>query len=310
MLKRFLRQVLANSPTLSTVLWRRKAASAGLRLRKEGSFIDLERGTKLLRIRASHGLYVPHMIDSFDYYWDSVIPVDIGGKQLVDMSEPRYHRLIGFGDTPFLFPSHTEPYSTTQEYLDFADIKPGNVILDIGAYSGVTSIIFAGLAGPAGHVYAFEADKTNYACAKTNIDKAKETGVGNISLFPKAVWSHCDGLLFSNEGSMGSSAVAITGGGRGEESTIESVTIEQLCADNGLERIDFAKIDIEGGETELLRCSARTLKRLGARLIIEPHHVGGVMNTEECLGILRDAGYMVRVRGETPGLDTLIEATA
>jgi FkbM family methyltransferase len=310
MLKKFLRHVLANNPTLSTVIWRRKAAAAGLQLRKEGSFIELERGTKLLRIRASHGLYVPHMIESFDYYWNSVIPVEVGGKQLVDMSEPRYHRLIGFGDTPFLFPSHTEPYSTTQEYLDFADIKPGDVILDIGAYSGVTSIIFAGLTGPAGHVYAFEADKTNYACAKTNIDKAKEAGVGNISLFPKAVWSHCDGLLFSNEGSMGSSAVAITGGGRGEESTIESITIEQLCADNGLQRIDFAKIDIEGGETELLRSSARTLKSLGARLIVEPHRVGGVLNTEECRRILSDAGFTVRVRDKTPGSEALIEATA
>jgi hypothetical protein len=75
------------------------------------------------------------MIETFDYYMNSVVPIRSGSRQIVDMSGPRYHRLIGFGDIPFLFPSHTEPYETTREYLEFAGLKEGNTVLDIGAHT-------------------------------------------------------------------------------------------------------------------------------------------------------------------------------
>src|SRR5207302_1853328 len=113
-----------------------------------------------------HAIYIPHMIESFDYYINSVVPVREGGKQIVDMSGPRYHRLIGYGDIPFLFPSQTEPYETTREYFEFAGLTEGQTVLDIGAYWGVTSIIFAQLFGPRGQVFAFEADERNCECAK------------------------------------------------------------------------------------------------------------------------------------------------
>jgi FkbM family methyltransferase len=249
------------------------------------------------------------MIENFDYYINSVIPVTDGSKQIVDMSGPRYHRLIGFGDIPFLFPSHTEPYDTTREYLDFADLKEGQTVLDIGAYSGVTSIIFAQLVGPTGHVYAFEADETNYACAKINVEMAERVmGLSNIALFHKAIWSHNDGVLFSHEGSMGSSAVAITGGGRGSEVTVPSTTLESFLSETGLKHVDFMKVDIEGGETELLKNSAILMKSVDAKLIIEPHRVNGKLNTEECRRLLESVGYFVHVRDKLEASEPLIEA--
>lgn len=280
---------------------------AGLKMHSRGQAIDLERENRVLRIRRSHTLYVPHMIENFDYYFNSVVPVNDGDKLLVDMSGPRLHTLIGFDETPFLFPSHTEPYSTTAEYLEFADLHPGMTVLDIGAYSGVTSIIFARLVGPTGRVFAFEADERNYQCASTNITQAKAGDV--VSLANKAVWCHNDGLIFSNEGTMGSSAVAITGGGRGDERLVETTTIERFCSENAIEHIDFVKIDIEGAETEVLRSSALTLRRLGARVIVEPHRVGGKLNTEECCQLARAAGFRVHVRSKSPGSEALIELT-
>src|SRR5260370_37680748 len=131
------------------------------------------------------------MIESFDYYVASVVAVRVEGKLLVDMSGLRYHRLKGFSDIPFLFPSHTEPYRTTEEYLDFADLSEGKVVLDIGAYSGVTSIIFAQRVGKSGHVFAFEADELNYECARQNVEMANLwLGLNSITLIPTAVWSH------------------------------------------------------------------------------------------------------------------------
>jgi FkbM family methyltransferase len=310
-IKRALRRIVSSpfANRQKALIWVGMARAAGLRLRASDLFLDLERGDKVLRIRSAHIIYLPHMIENFDYYINSVVPVKDGSKQIVDMSGPRYHRLVGFGDIPFLFPSHTEPYETTREYLDFADLKEGQIVLDIGAYSGVTSIIFAQLVGPTGHVYAFEADETNYACAKINVEMAARTmGLSNITLFHKAIWSHNDGVLFSHEGSMGSSAVAITGGGRGNEVIVPSTTLESFLSEAGLKHVDFIKVDIEGGETELLKNSAVFMKGVDAKLIIEPHRVNGKLNTEECRRSLESAGFAVHVRDKLEASEPLIEA--
>jgi FkbM family methyltransferase len=291
--------------------WRRLASASGLHLVIRDIFFDLERGDKVLRIRSSHGFYLPHMIENFDYYISSVVPLRVQGKMLVDMSGPRYHRLQGFSDIPLLFPSHTEPYGTTAEYLDFAGLSEGQIVLDIGAYSAVTSIIFAGLVGPSGHVYAFEADHTNYECAALNVEMAQRwMGLKNITLLHTAIWSHEDGVMFSNEGAMGSSAVAITGGGRGLETKTPSTTLEGFCRKQGLDRVDFIKVDIEGGEIEMLRNSVGFLSRMKTKLIVEPHMVAGSMSTKTCCELLESAGYAVRIRGQVGESAAMIEAVA
>jgi FkbM family methyltransferase len=296
-----------------SLLWiraRKKAAlRAGMKLVTRDVFFDLIKGDTVLRTRHAHTLYLQHMIENFDYYVNSVIPVRVDGIKLVDMSGPRYHRLTGFADIPFLFPSQTEPYGTTAEYLDFANLKNGDIVLDIGAYAGVTSIIFAQLVGPEGHVYAFEADSLNYECAQTNLQMAARVmGIENITLLRKAVWSHGDGVLFSNEGAMGSSAVAITGGKRGLDLVVESVRLQDFTAQRGLSRADFVKMDIEGGEVEVLKASAGFLKGINARLIVEPHLVKGELCTEQCRKILESVGYKVRVRDKVGESQPLIEA--
>jgi FkbM family methyltransferase len=294
---------------LWVMVQQRVASQSKLKLVSHDLVFDLVRGDTVLRVRRSHFIYLQHMIENFDYYVDSVDPVRVDGIKLVDMSGPRYHRLKGFADIPFLFPSQTEPYGTTAEYLDFANLKEGDIVLDIGAYAGVTSIIFAQLVGPSGHVYAFEADGLNYECAQTNIQMAaKVMGIENITLLHKAVWSHGDGVLFSNEGAMGSSAVAVTGGKRGLDRMVESVRLEDFFDQSGLSRANFVKIDIEGGEVEVLESSASFLNRMKARLIVEPHLVKGKLCTEECRRLLESAGYKVRVREKVGESEPLIEA--
>ena len=285
------------------------AQQAGLRLVRRDLFFDLQKGNLTLRTRLSHEIYLEHMIKNFDYFVDSVVPLKVDGKLLVDMSGPRYHRLKGFADLPFLFPSQTEPYRTTAEYLDFARLSEGKIVLDIGAYAGVTSIIFGQLVGSAGHVYAFEADPINYECARQNLEMASRwMGLNNITLVHKAVWSDNQGVLFSQEGAMGSSAVAITGAGRGDAIRIPSITLAEFCAESGLNRVDFIKVDIEGGEVELLKSSTEFLSRIKPRMIVEPHMVDGVLSTQSCRELLERAGYRTNIRAQVGESAPLIEA--
>jgi len=289
---------------------KRLAAQKGLGLVERDLFFDLTRGNTVLRISRDHEVYLQHMIENFDYYVNSVVSLHVQKAQLVDMSGPRYHKLRGFADIPFLFPSHTEPYSTTAEYLDFAQLKQGQTVLDIGAYAGLTSIIFAQLVGPTGRVYAFEADESNYECAQVNIEMASRVmNLNNITLLRKAVWCRSGELRFSNEGAMGSSAVDITGENRGNEQMVQATSLEDFFTEKGLTRADFIKIDIEGCEVKVLESSAGFLKGTGAKLIVEPHFVYGAMSTERCSRLLESAGFKVRVRGKVGESEPLIEAT-
>jgi FkbM family methyltransferase len=310
MLRRALRRILTTpfANKQKALIFRRRARLAGLSLRVNSLYFELERDNKILRLGATHAVYLPDMISNFDHYVDSVIPVQ-EVKHVTNLSGLRYHRLVGFADVSFLFPSLTEPYATTKEYLDFADLRPGQTVLDIGAYAGVTSIIFAKLVGPTGHVYAFEADGANYECARINVEMAeKALGIRNITLFHKAIWSHNRGLRFSSEGAMGSSAVEFTGGGRGKEVRVSSTTIEEFLSEAAIEHVDFIKMDIEGAETEVLRHSAGFLLNTKTKMIIEPHKIKGKMNTGACQRLLEAAGFSVRLRDQVGASVPLIEA--
>jgi len=131
----------------------------------------------------------------------------------------------------------------------------------------------------------------------------------NITLLHKAIWSHSDGVLFSNEGAMGSSAVEITGGRRGTERVVPSVSLWEFFEKQNLDHVDFVKMDIEGCEVEVLNGSAALLRSMQARLIVEPHLVNGAMSTDACCGLLRMAGYEVKVRTKVGESEGLIEAT-
>lgn len=292
-------------------LWRASASVAGIEVEVRDLFLDLRKPGKILRIRRAHDFYLTHIVENFDFYFGSVVPMPEGGSLLVDMSGPRFHRLKGFSDLPFLFPSHTEPYEATEEYLKFAELGDGQVVLDLGAYSAVTSISFAKAVGERGHVYAFEADAVNYECAKENVALANRwMGINNITLLHKAVWSHCDGILFSNELAMGSSAVEITGGGRGTETRVASTTLEDFCRENSLDHIDLIKIDIEGAEIEVLEHAAHWLAGRATRLIVEPHDVNGTMSTARCIAVLQNAGFSIRLIEQAGVFPPLILAEA
>jgi FkbM family methyltransferase len=286
--------------------WTRLSRSRGITVRYKPDAIEICRGKSTVRIRHSHEAYLMDMVTSFDYYFGAVHAVE----GVADFSCPRHHRLIGFDDFPVLFPSIPEPYATAQQYLEFASLKAGDRVLDLGAYSGVTSVAFARAVGRIGEVFAFEPDEENFRAATETINTARSFGYPPVILIHEAVWCHDDGIDFSVEGAMGSSASSIVGKGRGSTVRVPTTTLIRFVKERQINQINFIKMDIEGAEVEVLDSSRELLAQMRPKIIIEPHMVGETLTTERCRQILEEiGGYKVRLIDQLGVSLPLITAT-
>lgn len=277
---------------IHTRRWNQLLRDQGIAVYYKPEAIEIRKGKSTIRIGRKHEVYLSDMVVSFDYYFGAV--QDAGGVS--DFSCSRRHRLIGFDEFPVLFSSIPEPYATIRQYLEFASLAAGNVVLDLGAYSGITSIVFAREVGPTGRVFAFEPDAENFRTATENLITAKSFGYPPFTLINEAVWSHDDGLDFSAEGSMGSSAASIVGIGRGSVVNVPTITLTRFCRERQIKHIDFIKMDIEGAEVEVLDSSREILSQMRPKILIEPHFVGGTLTTNRCLQILGELGeYDIKI---------------
>jgi FkbM family methyltransferase len=271
----------------------RSAHGSGIQVQAAPSTLDVVRDGNVVRISKEHAVYLPDILTSFDYYFSAVKPLSWRGRNVVDYSSPRYHDVIGFDDFPILFPSFSEPLVTTTQYLDFAGLEPGMSVIDLGAYAGLTSIMFARQVGPSGHVIAVDADAENMSCIEENTRRYRERTGQQIELLRGAIWNHDNGIEFSIEGNMGSSAASIVGRQRGKVSRVESFTLANVVEKFGLSRVDFVKCDVEGAE-QVIFDDERFFSRFRPRIIVETHLVGGVETTEHCIEQLSRWGYVCR----------------
>lgn len=72
---------------------------------------------------------------------------------------------------------------------------------------------------------------------------------------------------------------------------VETVTIDKFFEDNGIEHVDFMKLDIEGSEFEVIGSEgfAKVAPKIDA-LVVELHSWGG-FNYAQLVNRLRDLGY-------------------
>src|SRR5262249_11280810 len=65
-------------------------------------------------------------------------------------------------------------------------IKPGSIVVDVGANQGLYALLFSRLAGPAGRVYALEPDPDLFAAAAANCER---NGAANVTVLQVAAGS-------------------------------------------------------------------------------------------------------------------------
>lgn len=252
---------------------------------------DVINKEKIIRVAVKHFIYLDDIIAHFDYYFECVEPVRYGSKRLVDYSVPKYHDVVGYDRSPVFFSSFCEPLKTTRQYLEFAALKAGDRVFDLGAYSGLTSILFRDAVGDEGRVLAVEPDTENLIALQKNFTLYKAITKREIKLVNGAVWHHNDGISFSSEGNMGSGANEILGYNRGNNIEVKSYTLSALAEASGFDRCDFIKCDIEGAERYVFGDES-FFARYKPKIIIETHGEG---TPDHCAAILARYGYRCRI---------------
>lgn len=266
------------------------ARELGISLEFGAGQILVRKSNRQIQINSKHGVYLWDMINFFDYYHGAVVPKMMNDMAVVDYSRPALQRLSRSG-IEFEFPSLPESDESTETYMGALDLRPGEVVFDLGAYSGASAYFLAKAVGPDGIVISFEPDEINFRYLQANIARHCLTNVRPVE---KGIWSETGSLEFHAEGNMGSSAVLVKDR-KSNVKVVHVLSLEDAAKIAGGKRVAAIKMDIEGAEVVVLRKAAEFLQKHQPRLVIEPHVVGGKMATEEICQILRKNGYRIEL---------------
>lgn len=161
-------------------------------------------------------------------------------------------------------------------------IKPGFVILDVGANIGTHTLSFAKLTGPTGVVYAFEPQRIlfEFLCGNIAINNFLNVlpvmaGVGDAE--GQIIVPVINPLAKTNAGS-----VNIEGHTAGD--SVRLITIDSLK----LARCNLIKVDVEGMERKVLLGARETIQRTRPLMFVENNTPE---NSEELISLLLELNY-------------------
>ncbi|MFC4256566.1 FkbM family methyltransferase [Altererythrobacter xixiisoli] len=190
-------------------------------------------------------------------------------------------------------------------------VRPGDLVLDIGANFGHHSVVFAKLVGPTGQVIAIEAQRVMYQLVHANsvlnrldnitaLHAAAGQEHGTVTMYPISYEGE------NNFGALGVDTSAPAGRGEGEEVAV--YPLDDLLPDYAKGRpVRFVKIDVQAYELFVLQGMTGILKTDRPTIFIEisPYWMERAgYDYRAIYTLLRDHGYdFVHREGTELGAD-------
>lgn len=134
-----------------------------------------------------------------------------------------------------------EQYKTDAFIKDF---KPGTIFFDIGAHIGYYSLLGAVINKGDGHIFAFEPRPLNINFFKRHV---KKNNIKNVTLIEAAAGQSDGYVKFDDNHGSATGFVSEKG-----DMVVRQVSIAKLVAERSLPMPGFIKIDVEGGEIDVL----------------------------------------------------------
>lgn len=153
-----------------------------------------------------------------------------------------------------------EPYKTK---AFMANLKEGDIVVDVGAHVGYYSALASRKIGDQGKVFSFEPRPLNIEFFK---DHVRINGLNNITLYEGAISARSGEANFDTN----------TGTGTGHLSEHGHLKVKTYCLDELVETgeipgLDFLKVDVEGGEIEVLKGSQNAIAKNRPRMLLATH---------------------------------------
>ncbi|HOV64266.1 MAG TPA: FkbM family methyltransferase [Spirochaetia bacterium] len=172
------------------------------------------------------------------------------------------------------YPFYVSPEDYGYFNNDVFALKQGEVLVDVGAYNGLSAATFAETCKRKNlmykKIYCFEPDDGNFIM----LQKLAEQ-VPDIMCINRGLWSESTTLTFLSNGECDPGAVLEACSETSKNRTsahkieIQTTSIDEQFPD---EEITLIKMDIEGAEMEAIQGAANVIKRCRPKLAISAYH--------------------------------------
>jgi FkbM family methyltransferase len=176
-------------------------------------------------------------------------------------------------------------------------IKAGDVVFDIGASFGSYTLPALALGAK---VYAFSPEH-EYPLIKRNIE------INNYPQFPANTSPFVFPLgIYSKRGYFKTDSAEFSEQDRRKETEgkwtgwwIPVTTLDDFVNEDGLDRLDYLKIDTEGAELEVLKGGIETIKKYKPKMLLEAHLFKDENMGQKLIDFLEPLGYKLNIQPYT-----------
>jgi len=170
------------------------------------------------------------------------------------------------------------------KFEKFFKIEKGDTVLDVGACIGDTTVPMAIKTGDKGIVITVEPEPNNISFLKANTSK-----FSNVWIIEKAAWNRKEPLQFYIHSTPTGHSII--------DQFEDYIEVQADTLDNivkAWDRIDFAKMDVQGAELQVLE-GAEEMLRKTRKIVVETHYSGERALYPKVSNFLKARGLTVRV---------------
>lgn len=171
-------------------------------------------------------------------------------------------------------------------------IDEGDTVLDLGGNLGTSAMLFSRLVGPRGRVHSFE--PIFHRVLGRNL---RENGVGNVEVVPLGVADAPGEIEFAvSDAGIDSRIACPAHGAIRNRRPVRLTSLDDYVEREGIGRVDFIKMDIEGAEELALRGARRVIGEFRPKLTIASYHTDptGEPQHPKLVRHLDQLGYQIR----------------